>query len=310
MEDLQTLVRKFPSRSLAAYAEDLARNGVQVLPGGPGTFWTRFESGAMVRRPTFHLGPLAPGEVREVLWRGRAAVASYLVEPDVRHPANSWLYLCTDQTYTLEDLSPGIRYNVRRGLRELRIAPLTSEQLLAHGEQAFCETRRRNGLSDGTPDEFRRRFTNEARLPEIVFLGAWKDDQLAAFLSIIEVDDWADIGCFSMNALRRYKPNDTLVYSALSSYLVERKYRLVTYGLSSIQVGSNVAGLHRFKTKIGFEAHPVHRAFVPHPLLRPLANRLTLWGVNTVLRFRPGDRRLRKAGGVLACLLGETPCLK
>jgi hypothetical protein len=306
MVDAQITGYKAQSISITEYAQGLARSGVQILPGATGTFWTRHESGAMVRRPTFHIGPPAPDEVREVLWRGRAAVASYLLEPDERHPVNAWLYLCTDQTYALEKLRREVRKNVRRGLRELRITPLTADQVLAHGTQAFCEARRRNGLSDGTPEEFRRRFTAEARLPQVVFLGAWKDNQLAAFMSNIEVDDWADIGCYSMDALRHYKPNDTLVYSALTHYLVERKCRLVTYGLSSIQAESNVAGLHRFKTQLGFEARPMHRAFVSHPLLRPFVNRVTLWGVNTALQFRPGDRRLKKAGGVLACMLGDT----
>jgi hypothetical protein len=61
---------------------------------------------------------------------------------------------------------------------------------------------------------------------------------------------------------------------------------------------------------VGFEARAVHRAFVAHPLLRPLVNPLTLWGVNTALRLRPGNRRLKKAGGVLACMLGDTRALE
>jgi len=250
--------------------------------------------------------PPAASEVRQVLWRGRAAIASYLLEPDEIHPANAWLYICTDRSYGLDKLSPTARRNVRRGLKELLIAPLTSEQLLAHGEQAFFDTRRRNGLIDGTPEEFRRWFTSLAKMQEVVYLGAWKDNQLVAFLSTTEVDDWAEIGCFSMNALLQYRPNDTLLYSALSYYLVERGCRVVSYGLSSMQAESNAAGLHRFKIKIGFEAHPVCRVFAPHPLLRPFVNRLTLCSVDTALRFWPGERHLKKASGVLACMLGLT----
>src|SRR5437763_3500191 len=142
-----------------------------------------------------------------------------------------------------------MRRNVRRGLRESRIAPLTTEQVLAHGTQAFCDTRRRLGLSDGTPEVFHRRFSSRARFPEYVYPGAWKDDQLAAFLSMIEVDDWAEHeGTFSMDALRRYTPNDALIYSALCHYLVDRKCRLVSSGVSSIQAEDNATGLHRFKT--------------------------------------------------------------
>lgn len=307
MMNAHTVSDKTQCRSVTDYAADLARIGVKILPGGPGTFWSRHESGSMLRRPTFHVGPPAPNEVRKVLWRGRAAVASYLLEPDEHHPANAWLYLCTDRAYALEKLSTEMRRNVRLGLRELMIAPLTADQLLAHGALAFCETRRRVSLSDGTPEQFRHRFTICTQLPEYAYLGAWRDNQLAAFLSIIEVDDWVEFeGCFSMDALRQYRPNDTLIYSALCHYLVERRCRLVTYGLSSIQAESNTAGLHRFKMKVGFEARPVHRAFVAHPLLRPFVNQLTLWSVDSALRFRPGDRRLKKAGGVLASMLGDT----
>src|SRR5947209_11109360 len=150
MIDKQTPGSSVQSMSLTEYAADLARSGTQVLMGAPGTLWTRHESGAMMRRPTFYTGPLASNEVREVLWRGRAAIASYLLEPDEHHPANAWLYLCTDHTYALEKLEPAMRRNVRRGLRELTIAPLTVDQVLDHGVQAFCDTRRRVGLSDGT----------------------------------------------------------------------------------------------------------------------------------------------------------------
>jgi hypothetical protein len=202
-----------------------------------------------------------------------------------------------------------MRRNVRRGLRELRIEPITSDQLLAHGAQAFCDTRRRVGLSDGTPEDFRRRFTWQAKCPAYVFFGAWKDDQLAAFLSITEVEDWAEIGCFSADALLSFRPNDALFFYALSYYLTEKEYRLVSYGLSSIQAKSNRDGLHVFKTKVGFEARPVHRAFVLHPLLRPLANRITLWGMNTALRFRSRDRHLKKAGGALAAILRQKGAL-
>ncbi len=292
--------------SIMEYATDLARSGVQVFPGNVGVFWTRHESSSMMRRPTFHLEPPAPIEVSKVLWHGRVAIASYLIEPDERHPANAWLYTCTDQAYSLDKLAPAVRRNVRRGLKELKIVPLTTEQLFTNGVQAYCDTRRRAGLSDGTPEAFHQNITTCARLPEVNFLGAWKDDQLAAFLTITEVEDWAEIGCFSRDALLHCRPNDALMYTVLSRYMVERGFRIVSYGLSSIQAESNAAGLHRFKLKVGFEARPVYRAFVPHPLLRPFANRLTLWGINTILWYRPGDRRLKKAGGVLACILGDT----
>jgi hypothetical protein len=307
----QTKGQQRQSLSIAEYASGLSKNGIRALRGTEGTFWVGFEAGTLIRLPIFHVGPPPPGEVRQVLWRGRAAAASYLLEPDEQHPANAWLYTCTDQAYTLDRLGPPMRRNVRRGLSKLRIAPIAPSQLLACGVQAFCDNRRRLHLSDGTPEEFRRRFTLRAKCPGHVFLGAWKEDQLAAFLSITEVDDHAEIeGSFSMDNLLNLRPNDTLMYSVLSHYLIEGGRRIVSYGLSSIQAESNTGGLHAFKTKVGFEARPVHRAFVPHPLLGVLANRLTLWGINGVLRLQPGNRSLRKAAGTLSAMLGKGRLLK
>ena len=96
----QTEEFKVQTASITEYATSLKKSGVHVVPGEADTFWVRHESGAMVRFPLFTLTPPTSQEVQQVLWRGRAVVASYLLEPDEYHPANAWLYLCTDQAYS------------------------------------------------------------------------------------------------------------------------------------------------------------------------------------------------------------------
>src|SRR5712691_3383219 len=162
--DIQIPSRKIQSLSLTEYAADLERRGTRILTGAQGTFWAEYESHIMIRIPTFYLAPPTPREVRQMLWHGRAAIVNYLLEPDDCHPTNTWLYLCTDQTYALEKLAPEMHRNVRLGLKKLTITQLTGDQLLAHGAPAFCETRRRFGLNDGTPEEFHRRVTARAQL--------------------------------------------------------------------------------------------------------------------------------------------------
>jgi hypothetical protein len=206
----------------------------------------------------------------------------------------------------LEKLGSAMRRNVRRGLKELEIARLTAEQLLTQGYQAYCDWLRRSGLRKQTREDFCDQITRRARCPAHVFLGAWKDGEIASFLSLTELDEWVEIdGCFSTDALLNSRPNDALFFYALSHYMQNASCRAVSYGVSSIQADSNKDGLHTFKTKVGFEAIPVHRVFVLHPVLRPLANRITLWGINTALRLKPGERALKKAEGMLASMLGE-----
>ncbi len=178
--------------------------------------------------------------------------------------------------------------------------------LLDEGFAAYRDTRSRVGLSDGTHKEFWSRFQRFSVNPAHHVVGAWKDDVLLAFMTLIVVDDWVAIeGSFSTSLNRDLRPNNGLAHYVLDYFLVQRGFRTVSYGISSIQEDSETDGLHIYKTKIGFEAQPVHRVFILHPFLRPLANRITLRAMNTALRFRPADRRLLKAIGVLSYLLSQ-----
>jgi hypothetical protein len=256
--------------------------------------------------PYFCFNAPSRAELRNVFWRGPAALATYSLRPDERFPANSWLYLCTDRAYSTENLTVSKRRDVRRGMRELRMETLSPDVLMVHGSDTFRDTLRRHGLQDATPEEFRRQIARRAKCPGHLFVGAWKGHELAASLSIVEVEDWVEINTSaSADAFLRYCPNDALIFYTVSHYLVERGFRAVTFGASSIQPGSNRSSLHTFKMRIGFQAIPVHRAFTVHPLLRPFVNQLSWRGVNALLHYSPENLRLRRLSGVLECLAGE-----
>jgi hypothetical protein len=122
---------------------------------------------------------------------------------------------------------------------------------------------------------------------------------------IFMVDDWAALyGCAANEHLRSY-PNNGLLHFALDYCLTQGRCRAVTYGLSSIQEVNRAATLDYFKKTVGFEARPVHRAFLFHPLVRPLANPLAYWFVRGCSKVCPQSRTLRKAAGMLASHLGK-----
>ena len=292
------------SLSWAEYASELAKCGARILQTTNGDVWNRHEHLGLVRLNDLDLSLPAPGEVKEVLIKAPAAVASYLVKPDENHPANAWWYVCADRSYALDNLPHSMRKNVRRGLKEFKIELISPEQFLLHGVKPFCDSRLRGGLSDGTEKEFSLRFGARARCPGHVILGAWNHDTLAAFLFTTLVEGWAvNEGPFGANEFLHLRPNDALLFWELSHYLTQGVCFGVSAGLSSIQLDTVEKGLHLFKTKAGFEARPVHRVFVLHPLLRPLVNRITLWSMNRALQLRPGNRGLLKAIGVMNYLL-------
>ena len=301
-----------PGATVSEHAADLRASGVRVCEGSDGTVWVASPDRVAWRVPVFSVAKVDPAEVDRVLQRTGAVIASYLTEPAFADPANAWLYLCADDQYSLALRAPAMRRNVRRALRELTIRPASSAEVLAEGMTAFCDTRRRTGLDDGTASGFRRTFAFKphSECAGRAYLGAWRDGRLGAFLTILHVDDWVELGCFSMDSMLRYRPNDALLYVALSHYLTERRCRVVSFGLSSIQASTNAAGLHRFKLKVGFAPRPVHRTFVLHPSIRPFATRATMtaahWAVNGMLRLRPRNGALKRFDGMLACMLGAT----
>jgi hypothetical protein len=302
-------IQKDQSVTLDQYMSELKRIGKKIRCGSQGTIWIAHERGALVRLPTFNLTQPTQQEINSLFWKDRAACISYILDPDKDHPANAWLYICSDREYGLSKLGKGTRSSINRGLKELRITQLAGKELLRYGIQAYCDTRTRVGLTDGTAEVFEKRFIERTKYQGNVFVGAWKDDQLAAFFSMTEIGDGVEIdGSFSMNAFRKYYPNDTLMFQVLTNYLVDRKKSLVSYGSSSIQTESNEFGLHAFKTKIGFEAKPVHRVFLIHPLIRPFTNNLMRLGVNMGLYWLPDNRLLKKADGMLALIGGKKPC--
>jgi hypothetical protein len=237
-------------------------------------------------------------------------VATYVRLPDALHPPNAWLYVCEDQGYSLEKLSSPARRDVRRALRAFRFEFVDHWKLLEAGVKCFCDTRKRVGLSGGTPEVFCKTYENFGRNPGQKILGAWAGDCLAAYLTLTVVDDWVDIFPYAADEHLRNCPNNGLIHVCLEHFLVERRFRLVNYGLSSIQEMSKAVGLHAFKKKVGFEARPVHRAFVFHPFVRPLVGMPSLVGLRVCRQLFPQNLMLRKATGILAAFLGSNPMPK
>ena len=287
------------------YVDALRRQGKRAFLAGDRVLWQYSEWAALERQPLFCFDIPSTREIRALLWHTRSVVASYVLPADDAHPGNSWLYLCENRDYRLEDLASAARRDARRALRAFRYEFIDAATLLAHGARAFCDTRTRVGLSDGTLQVFQDYIGMLSLNPACKFVGAWCGERLAAYLWMSLVDDWAAIAAYAANEDLRSCPNNGLIHFALDYCLTQGRCSLVTYGLTSIQEVNRTVTLDYFKKKVGFEARPVYRAFVYHPLLRPLVNPLTYWILRRCSRLFPHSPTLRKAAGLLATSLGE-----
>jgi hypothetical protein len=283
------------------YCEQLRVAGIKALVGSQNTLWISHERFSMLRQPAMALHMPSKDETRSVFGRSHAALLSFAVSPSSVWAANSCLYACIDSGYSLDKLGTSARSQVHRALNEFQIRFVEESEILRLGKQAYGDTLGRTGLSAAQRESFESVFGRPR--PDRRYLGAFKGDQLAAYLLVTEVDDWVSIGGYSANEFLPLRPNNGLIYYVLHHYLIERKFRVVDYGLSSIQADSKVEGLHKFKLKMGFESVAVHRAFVVNPLLRPLANRVSWRLVNGMLKLSPQHPILKKAEGALRMAL-------
>ena len=177
------------------YGARLKACGFKVLDGSQKTLWVNHGRFAMQRRPLFALHVPSKEEIKEVFNRTHAPLLSFVQAHCAGLPANSRLYLCTDNKYSLERIPKSGRSQIRRGLIEFEIRFLDKIELVKLGAQAYCDTLARTRQSGGTPEKFKGVFDSDR--PDRRYIGAMKGDRLAAFLILTEVDDWISIGGYS-----------------------------------------------------------------------------------------------------------------
>jgi hypothetical protein len=134
-------------------------------------------------------------------------------------------------------------------------------------------------------------------------MGAHKDGRLVGFAVLDEYLDTVLIGSFAVNEALTLRPNEGLIYMAIHEYLRKRHFRMITGGLSTIQAHTNADGLHRFKTKMGFEARPIHRVFIVNPTAEWLVNTTTYNIFSWIMKGWPHRPVLKKIDGAFRMML-------
>jgi hypothetical protein len=296
-------MQRHQSPSLAEYSRSLSESGIPVYPGSLGTVWVGYFKGCVRRLPTHCTQVPTPSELREIFGHNCYA-ACYIILPDKRHPPNRCLYVADSATYNPEKLSHSARGNIRRAQSRLRFSELGWDEVCTHGEPCFCETRMRLGHPNQTCDDFQQYVSSNSRNPAHFAIGAWLENRLIAFSTLVGVDDWVQmIDMFSTDADRCNRPSDGMYHYILDRFLFQEKYRVVCNGADSPVA---FPSLHRFKLNTGFQGIPVHHVFSSPVWARPLLNPITLLAARIALHWNPKSRRLERLVEALQEILRPT----
>lgn len=305
---LTSVAPRSPGGSLPELVRHLASAGEPCALGDGGRqAWIESPRHVLFRLPVERLEAVEPGEAAGLLRRRGVRIVNWLRPAAAPAEANCHDYVCRDAGYDLSRLGPNPRRDVRRGLRSFAVRLCTWEEWAEQGLAAHAETERRHGNPEPGPGDFRRLAGRWRGTPFLEIWGAWRDGGLAAWMTVLKVEDWALVDLVrSRSAALRLCPNNAVLFAVTWSVLRAERRRLLSYGTSSLQVGADEESLHRYKVGMGFEALPVTRVFACRPAVRLLLESPVLARIlGHLAAALPRSPSVRKLAGVARLLSGR-----
>ncbi|MGB8318748.1 MAG: hypothetical protein WCE54_11525, partial [Ignavibacteriaceae bacterium] len=179
--------------------EDLKKQGAVIYISNNYTPWIQAEVISMTRFPIFNLEEPAEKELKEIVSLKKIFLASYVIKPTNKLPANAVLYICSAEKYSEDRLSSSLQRNIRRARKDLKMKEIDPDEFLTKGLTAFCDTRKRVGLSDGTEVHFRKKFSKLKEFKTYKIWGAYLGENLIAYAVVNQTTTWGEISLYSSN---------------------------------------------------------------------------------------------------------------
>lgn len=252
------------SFSAEAVAEIYSRHGYQVVRSESCWWFNEYRQKYVYFSSPLHwkVSPMEQ-EVREIFRQIPSAVALRFISPSSGQGKPSCIWNCR-KPYSLVALEKKARNETRRGLEQCEVHPISFSKLIELGWNAHSDTFNRHG-------EQTKSLGFDVSLDSIPAYKAWGafvGNELAAYLVVLLVDNFAHIIIErSVTSLLNHRPNNALVFRAVSELLSSGDIDVVSYGWDSLVYNS---GLEQFKLGMGFIKEPVNQQIIVNPKFRLL----------------------------------------
>ncbi len=299
------------------YSEWLRRQGQRVIRT-ESSYWHSQGWGVFQAFPYHWLIEPGRAELRELMLRHGALALRYSMPTgrgqngdgrngdrdrhrDSSLPRNRescYHVVCTGNDYDLETLGAWARKNVRRGLRNCRVAPISFARYLEQGWDLRLDTlARQQRRVQETKRGWQSRYAAASGLEGFEVWAAEVRGRLAATLVTFPMDGWAYMlyqQCHS-DYLREHV-NNALSFVVTQTLIRRPHIRGIFYGMQSLDAPPSV---DEFKFRMGYEARTVRQRIAFHPCLSPLVNHYTHRAAKYLRAWNPANRVLAKAEGML-----------
>ncbi|MBI5648846.1 MAG: hypothetical protein HZC40_00105 [Chloroflexi bacterium] len=246
-------------------------------------------------------------ELSNFLRENKSVGLRYSTSLDAIEGAVSYHAVYENSVYGFENLGKWARKNVRRGLKNCNVQPISFETLAEEGWALQLDTLDRQGRRLELAKEiWRKRCLAACDLPGFEAWGALVAGRLAASVITFQMEDC----CYMLyqQCHRDYLPvhvNNALSFVVTQTMINRPQIHSIFYGLHSLDAPSSV---DEFKFRMGYTAKPVRQRVVFHPYLAPLFNRVSHAAVRGLLHWQPGHPTLAKAEGMMRFYLqGKLP---
>jgi len=279
------------------FAEWLRRRGRRVVRT-PSSYWHSEGVRALQAFPYHWTIHPDEGELMHLLRWTKTLSLRYSASADTPLGYISYHGMLDKCPYEIETLGKWARKNVRRGLRNCSVEPISFAELAEKGWGLHCDTLLRQGRGRTlTCKDWSKLCLSAGELPGFEAWGARVQNTLAASVITFILDDC----CYLLyqQCRREYLSahvNNALGFAVTRIMLRKETVRSVFYGLHSLDAPPSV---DEFKFRLGYSAKPVRQRVVFHPLCSPLVNPWTHALLRAARSLHASNSILAKAEGMV-----------
>jgi hypothetical protein len=250
----------------------LSRQGYRVIQT-PSSYWCQCGPRVFQAFPYHWLIHPDEEELNQLFRDHKAIGLRYSTSISSFQGIVSYHVVYAGSNYTLSELPKKARYDVRKGLNQTNIEPVSFERLATEGWKARAETLQRQGRVGAENRAWWEKTCRSAEdLPGFEAWAALMNGEIVASLLAFRDDDWCSILYQqSMTEHLRNGVNNSLTYKFTEDVLGRSGISQIFYGLHSLDAPASVDD---FKFRMRFTAKPVRQRVVFHPRLTPLMNLL------------------------------------
>jgi hypothetical protein len=288
------------------FAEWLRRQGHRVVRS-PSSFWFNAGVGAYQAFPYHWLVRPSERELHHLLLANRAIALRYSTPLDSPQGCISYHAVYQEPQYALELLDRRSRQNVRTGLGQCTVEPISFKRLAEEGWLLDADTAHRQNRKPKMDRKKWQRYCDSAvGLAGFEAWGAIADNRLVASLLVFQMNDWCEF--LSQQCHRIYlskRINNALAFAVTKTVLSRPGVNSIFYSLQSLSPSQNI---DEFKFRMGYIAKAVRQRVVLHPSLAPLVQPALVVALRKIATRIPAHSFLPKLVGMLQFYIeGQRP---